>query len=116
MPNIKLTYSAGNVFTDMGFSKEQAKNLKFRSTLMTVIVKYIKEKSLTQKQAAKIFDVSQPRVCNLMQGKIDLFSTDTLLNMLDRAGFPIYKKMQVDINSFLKSSFYKNHHHLSTPI
>jgi predicted XRE-type DNA-binding protein len=50
---IKFTKSRDNLFSNMGFSDEEAKELQFRSFLMTVIVRYIKLEGLTQKEAAK---------------------------------------------------------------
>jgi predicted XRE-type DNA-binding protein len=41
---------------------------------------------LSQAQIAKLFGVTQPRVCDLMRGKIDLFGLDTLVNMAAAAG------------------------------
>jgi len=46
----------------------------------------IRRKGLTQAQAAKLLGVSQPRVSDLVRGKIALFTIDMLVNMLSRAG------------------------------
>ena len=70
---IKFTKSSDNLFSNMGFSEEEAKELQFRSFLMTVIVRYIKLEGLTQKEAARRFKITQSRVSNLVRGKIDLF-------------------------------------------
>lgn len=98
----KFVKSSGNVFKDVGFDEVEAKSLKFRSHLMNMLIRYMQREGLTQKEAAKRFHVTQPRVSNLVQGKIDLFSVDTLLDMMERAGFPIYKKIESDASNIFK--------------
>jgi predicted XRE-type DNA-binding protein len=53
---------------------------------MVEVRKIIEERGLTQEEAAKLFEVSQPRVSNLVRGKIEQFSIDTLVGMLGRVG------------------------------
>ncbi len=50
------------------------------------ILKRIEQKGWTQKEAAKVMGVTQPRISNLMRSKLDLFSTDSLIAMAGRAG------------------------------
>ena len=83
---IKIRRSSGNVFRDLGFSAEEAEHLKIRSDLMIRLTKLIEARGLTQAQAARLFGVSQPRVSDLVRGKIDRFSIDTLIAMLGHAG------------------------------
>jgi predicted XRE-type DNA-binding protein len=85
----KLRRSSGNVFRDLGFSNEEAEHLRIRSELMTRLAQVIDDRDLTQAEAARVFGVSQPRVSDLVRGKIDLFSIDTLVNMLARAGMRV---------------------------
>jgi predicted XRE-type DNA-binding protein len=82
----KVTRSSGNVFRDLGFSAEEAEHLKIRSDLMIHIQKLIAARGLKQAQAAKILHITQPRVSDLLRGRIDLFSTDTLIDMLAHVG------------------------------
>jgi predicted XRE-type DNA-binding protein len=112
----KFIKSSGNVYKDAGFSDVEAKNLKLRSQLMSLLVKYIQHECFTQKEAAKKLGVTQPRISNLIRGKIDLFSADMLLEMLERAGFPIFKKIEHDTKIFLKMlphyvSLHQKHSH-----
>jgi predicted XRE-type DNA-binding protein len=79
----------GNVFRDLGFGPEEAASLKVRAMLMTELEKHIRSKHLTQKQAAERFGVTQPRISDLMRGKISLFSVDTLITMLTHAGLKV---------------------------
>jgi predicted XRE-type DNA-binding protein len=67
----------------------QAENMKLRSALMMALKDHIAQEGLSQSQAAKVFSVTQPRVSDLMRGKIDLFSLDTLVNMLAAAGLHV---------------------------
>ncbi len=83
---MKIRRSTGNVFRDLGFSAEEATNLKMRTDLMIRLSKLIEARGLTQAQAAKFFGVSQPRISDLVRGKIDRFSVDTLIAMLGYAG------------------------------
>ncbi|MCI0419152.1 MAG: XRE family transcriptional regulator [Acidobacteria bacterium] len=83
---IKVTRSSGNVFKDLGFSAEEAEYLKIRSHLMVHLRKLIETRGLAQAEAAALLGVTQPRISDLVRGKIDLFSIDTLVDMLAHAG------------------------------
>ncbi len=86
MTRKKIVRSIGNVFEDLGFSREEAEHLRIRSALMATLGELIAKRGWTQLQAAKLLGVTQPRVSDLMRGKIDLFSIDTLVDMLSKAG------------------------------
>jgi len=83
---IKVTRSSGNVFRDLGFSSGEAEHLLVRSDLMIKVQKLIASRRLSQSEVAKILRVTQPRVSDLLRGRIDLFSTDALIDMLARLG------------------------------
>ena len=83
---LKITPSTGNVFRDLGFRREEAEHLLVRADLMIELQKIIASRRLKQKSAAKVLRVSQPRVSDLLRGRIDLFSTDALIDMLTRLG------------------------------
>ncbi len=72
----------------------EAANMKTRAELMIAVAEFIRAKSLTQAAAAKLFGVSQPRVSDLMRGKIELFSVDTLVNMLAVAGVRVELRLK----------------------
>lgn len=82
----KIRRSSGNVFRDLGFSAEEATNFKLRSDLMIRLSKLIDARDLTQAEAAELFGVTQPRVSDLVGGKIDRFGIDSLIAMLGHAG------------------------------
>ena len=83
---VRVRHSTGNVFRDLGFSEDEAENLKIRADLMIELTKLIEVQELTQSAAAKLLGVPQPRVGDLMRGKIDRFSVDSLIEMLGHAG------------------------------
>ena len=72
---------------------EQAENMKLRSALMLALSDYITSEGLSQSAAAKKFRVTQPRISDLMRGRIDLFAIDGLVNMLAAAGLRIELKI-----------------------
>lgn len=82
----QIRHSSGNVFRDLGFGEEEAENLKIRADLMIELTKLIESQKLTQAAAAELLGVTQPRVSDLMRGKIDRFSVDSLIEMLGHAG------------------------------
>jgi len=82
----KVTRSSGNVFRDLGFDPEEAEHLRLRSALMAVVRQLMVDRHLTQARAASLFGVTQPRMSDLVRGKIDRFSIDGLVEMLGRAG------------------------------
>jgi predicted XRE-type DNA-binding protein len=61
-------------------------SMKARSTLMMELSKVIQEQDMTQAEAAVLFGVTQPRISDLMRGKFNLFSLDTLMDMAATAG------------------------------
>ena len=65
---------------------QQAASMRARSELMMNLTEVIREKGMTQGDAAALFGVTQPRVSDLMRGKINLFSLDTLIDMAATAG------------------------------
>ncbi|OIQ75021.1 hypothetical protein GALL_433160 [mine drainage metagenome] len=68
---------------------EAAENMKLRSSLITALCEHITRSGLSQAQAAKLFGVTQPRVSDLMRGKINLFGLDALVNMATAAGLHV---------------------------
>jgi len=74
----------GNVLDDLGFSPEQATALKFKAELYQAILKYAKRYS--QKQLQIILGEPQPRVSELLNGKIANKTVDKLLGYAGRLG------------------------------
>ena len=67
----------------------EVENMKLRSELMMVLEKHITRTGMSQAQTAKLFGVTQPRVSDLMRGKINLFGLDALVNMAAAAGLHV---------------------------
>ena len=84
-----ITPADGNVFEDIGFPPDEARNLKIRAMLMLTAEEFIEERGLTQSQAAELMGVSQPRISDLVRGRIGQFTIDSLINMLTNAGVPV---------------------------
>lgn len=70
-------------------TEAEAANMKLRSRLMMAVRDHIAKADLSQAEAAKLLGVTQPRISDLMRGKIELFSLDTLVNMLGAAGHKV---------------------------
>jgi len=67
---IKIERSSGNVFRDIGFRPARAHNLLLRSEMMTRIEQFVKRSDLTQKDAARLLGITQPRLNDLLKGRI----------------------------------------------
>ena len=78
--------SSGNVYRDLGFSAAESEYLALRSRLMVMATRLIADRGLTQLEAARLFGVSQPRVSDIVRGRISRFTIDALVEMLARAG------------------------------
>jgi predicted XRE-type DNA-binding protein len=90
---IKIERSSGNVFRDLGFEPKEAESLRLRAQLMVELRRLIQARKLTQNSAAKLFGVTQPRISDLARGKIELFSIETLIDMLSRAGIRVQLRL-----------------------
>lgn len=78
-----------NVWDALEDDPIRAENLKLRSKLMMEINKYINKHQLKQTEAAKLLRITQPRVNALMNGKINEFRLDSLVNMAHRIGLHV---------------------------
>lgn len=83
-----------NIFDAITDSAEEANELQTRADLMIVIRDIVKDKGWKQAEAAEKLALTQPRVSDLLNGKIDKFSIDLLMTCLYRLGYrfkPVYK-------------------------
>lgn len=87
------TPADGNIFADLGFPPEEAANLLVRTDLMIGMHRIIRRRGLKQREAARLFGVSQPRISDLLRGKLDSFTIDSLVNMLAHAGIRLEVKV-----------------------
>ncbi|WP_315135344.1 XRE family transcriptional regulator [Achromobacter marplatensis] len=67
----------------------EAENMKLRSELMLALKNHIAHAEMSQQEAAQLFGVTQPRISDLMRGKINLFGLDALVNMAAAAGLHV---------------------------
>jgi len=85
----RVTRSSGNVFRDLGFPPEKAEHLLVRADLMIRLERELRSRGLTQARAAKLLGISQPRVSDMLRGRVELFSADALIDMLARLGIKV---------------------------
>ena len=81
--------TTGSIFADLGFSGEDAENLKVRAQLMQELTHIIKETGDTQTEIAEKLGVTQSRISDLMRGKIQRFTIDNLVNMMSKSGYSV---------------------------
>jgi predicted XRE-type DNA-binding protein len=84
-----------NVWDAIEDSPEQAATMTMRSNVMIAINKKVKSWNTTQAQAARRLGITQPRLNDLLHGKFNKFSLDTLLTLASRAGL----KVKIDVRS-----------------
>lgn len=72
----------------------EAENMKLRSELMMALKQHIARAEMSQAQAARLFGVTQPRISDLMRGKVNLFGLDALVNMAAAAGLHVEMRVQ----------------------
>lgn len=77
---IEYEESCGNIFKDLGLPNPEERLAKAR--LASIIYDIIEERGLTQVEAAKALDVSQPKISALRNGRLSGFSMERLLAFL----------------------------------
>ena len=85
----KKPASAGNVFEDLGFSPEESRVFALKAQLAALIIRAAGERKLTQKDLGKLWEVPQPRVSEVMTGKLNLISIERLIEFLGALGVEI---------------------------
>ena len=88
-----VTPPGANLFADLGIEPIEAENLYVRAELMYAILDIIEDRKLKQKDAAKLFGVSQPRISDIKRGRMDAFTIDSLVTMLAHAG----RRVRIDV-------------------
>lgn len=86
----RIVKSSGNVFEDLGFSPADAEDLQLRSDLLVEVQKRIASLKRTQGAIAASLGITQPRVSDLLCGKIEKFSSDALAGFLRRLGARVH--------------------------
>ncbi len=81
--------SKGNVLDDLGFSAEEAAAIKLKASLHAEIVRVVEKRKLKARELEKILDQPQPRISELLNGKISKVSAEKLAGYLSRLGVEI---------------------------
>ena len=81
-----MTQRFASVWDAIEDTPQQAACMRARSELMMSLSEVIRGRGMNQDAAAELFGVTQPRISDLMRGKINLFSLDTLIDMAAAAG------------------------------
>ena len=77
---------------------QAAENMRLRAALMMALDAHITRLGMSQAQAAKMFGVTQPRVSDLVRGKINLFGLDSLANMVAAAGLHVEMRVRSSLS------------------
>lgn len=85
----KVSESSGNIFLDLGFPPHEAAVLLLRAELAEALRQWMESQDLTQAQAAKRLGIAQPRVSEVVRGKVDLMSLDYLVGLCAKAGVSV---------------------------
>ena len=83
-----------SVFEDLCDDGQEAKKFTLRAELMTIIDRVIEANGWTQRKAAEFFGMTQPRISDLQRGRIEKFSIDLLVEMVERAGWTVDIKLE----------------------
>ena len=88
------TESYASVWDAIADTPEQAANLRARAELMQQITAMVKKKGWTQTEAAGRCGVTQPRINDLLRGRVSRFSLDALVNICTALGFRVRVKLE----------------------
>lgn len=83
-----------NVFDALADTPEESANLQARATLVRELSALVAKEGWTQTEAAKRCGVTQPRMNDLLRGRISRFSLDALVNMAAACGRRIHLDME----------------------
>lgn len=84
--NDTTTETYANVWDALADTPQEAANLKVRSELMSQVAAFVRERGWTQVEAARRCGVTQPRLNDLLRGRLSRFSLDALVNIAAALG------------------------------
>ncbi len=84
--------SSGNVFADIGLPNPDEHLAK--ANIALTIAETIRARGLTQEEAGKILQLPQPKVSDLVRGKLDKFTTDRLLRYATKLNYNVIITLQ----------------------
>ena len=88
--NDAATETYANVWDALADTPQEAANLKVRSELMGQIAAFVRERGWTQVEAARRCGVTQPRLNDLLRGRLSRFSLDALVNIAAALGCRVH--------------------------
>ncbi len=77
--------SSGNIFIDLGFPAHEASVMLLRAQIAEALRGWMDREQLTQAQAAKRLGIAQPRISDIIRGKVELMSLDFLVALCSKA-------------------------------
>jgi len=83
---IKNSQRFASVWDAIEDSREVAASLKLKAEVASAVIDEIRRRRLTQGRAAALCGVTQPRISDLMRGRLDLFSLDALIDLGESFG------------------------------
>jgi len=89
----RMTKSSGNIFRDLGFPAHEASVMLLRAQLAEALRTWMEREGLTQAQAAKRLGVAQPRISDIVRGKVELMSLDYLVGLCAKAKLDVGLKL-----------------------
>src|SRR5437868_3200954 len=89
---VHITESSGNVFADLGLPNPEQELMKAELTLQ--IYRIIKQRGLTQTEAAEVLSIRQPQVSLLMRNRAGSFSVGRLMEFLTALGQDVEVKVR----------------------
>jgi predicted XRE-type DNA-binding protein len=89
----RISKSSGNVFLDLGFPPHEAAVMQLRAQLAEALRVWMEHNDFSQADAAKNLGISQPRVSEIMRGKLELLSLDYLVGLCTKAGIPVKMRL-----------------------
>ena len=88
------TDNFNSVWDAIADTQEQAANLRARAELMRKIAAIVKDSGWTQSEAAKRCGVTQPRINDLLRGRVSRFSLDALVNIATAIGRRVHVELE----------------------
>ena len=89
------TETFASVWDALADTPEQAGNLRARAELMQQIAAIVKESKWTQVEAAAQCGITQPRMNDLLRGRVSRFSLDALVNVATAIGRRVHLQLEV---------------------
>jgi len=89
----RKTKSSGNIFLNLGFPPHEASVMLLRAQLAEALRSWMELNELTQAQTAKRLGIAQPRVSDIVRGKVELMSLDYLVGLCAKARVEVGLKL-----------------------